>query len=573
MSSPSNSGLSSGLLSTSTSDMADPLELFDFSQFDSKSYRSTSISGSPTTAVKPQFAMTSTAVTTPSILSTAQVLPGPSHQYDQYKQQTPFVPGALASTIAFNNSNQVAGYNLDYLSPEMGSVEDAFDFNTLPSQNINPTAMDLDFESRADASFFFESTINPNAIGGQPQTMMSPIVPSQTSNVGRMYPGMHQQAALAKAQAQQQAQRQHFIQQQQNRQNQQAKQTRPKAPMPPDPLVEQKITQLLNSMRSTASATPAESSDSTPAVQLPKLKKEEEEMDEDERLLASEEGKKLSSKARRQLRNKVSARAFRSRRKEYIFQLETEIASKVTENGNLRAQMRALIEENKRLTDFSKTLLSSPSFSDFLKALPSALLQPQPQPEPQVRGDANTFMAGPQNHPHQQIGMVMLPEQPMDLSMLTPNNSDFNYQPRVYALLETPEVSFIDTEVLGGKGSSFVESFSPEAEKDVVPVLKSPVSETTALPEASESSTGNVDGDIYDDETIITSSAPIELNTDSLIAVDIFGGIELEKALARYELVDSSEEDTVAIIAARRVERLAASLEPVLARLDTLSMA
>jgi ribonuclease Z len=44
-------------------------------------------------------------------------------------------------------------------------------------------------------------------------------------------------------------------------------------------------------------------------------KKDEEDMDEDERLLASEEGKKLSSKERRQLRNKVSARAFRSRRK------------------------------------------------------------------------------------------------------------------------------------------------------------------------------------------------------------------------------------------------------------------
>jgi hypothetical protein len=48
---------------------------------------------------------------------------------------------------------------------------------------------------------------------------------------------------------------------------------------------------------------------------LPRAKKEDDEMDEDERLLASEEGKKLSSKERRQLRNKVSARAFRSRRK------------------------------------------------------------------------------------------------------------------------------------------------------------------------------------------------------------------------------------------------------------------
>ena len=43
--------------------------------------------------------------------------------------------------------------------------------------------------------------------------------------------------------------------------------------------------------------------------------KDEKDMDADERLLASEEGKNLSSKERRQLRNKVSARAFRSRRK------------------------------------------------------------------------------------------------------------------------------------------------------------------------------------------------------------------------------------------------------------------
>lgn len=48
-------------------------------------------------------------------------------------------------------------------------------------------------------------------------------------------------------------------------------------------------------------------------------KKDEDDMDEDERLLNSEEGKKLSSKERRQLRNKVSARAFRSRRKGTIF--------------------------------------------------------------------------------------------------------------------------------------------------------------------------------------------------------------------------------------------------------------
>jgi len=116
---------------------------------------------------------------------------------------------------------------------------------------------------------------------------------------------MHQQAAMAKAQAQAQ---------QQQRQRAQAKQAqRPKSAQPSDPIVEQKISQLLNSMRNKASM--EDGSQGLPHHNIPRLKKDEEDMDEDERLLASEEGKKLSSKERRQLRNKVSARAFRSRRK------------------------------------------------------------------------------------------------------------------------------------------------------------------------------------------------------------------------------------------------------------------
>lgn len=63
-----------------------------------------------------------------------------------------------------------------------------------------------------------------------------------------------------------------------------------------------------------------ESSDVLKDLQSSLLRrKDEEDMDADEKLLASEEGKKLSSKERRQLRNKVSARAFRSRRKGKIF--------------------------------------------------------------------------------------------------------------------------------------------------------------------------------------------------------------------------------------------------------------
>jgi bZIP-type transcription factor MBZ1 len=287
--------------STSPSGVVDPLDLLDFTDYDGMTYQSPAVS--PPTNNKQQMARASSNITTPPTLPASQPMSGPSHQYDQYKQQTPFVPGALASTMAVNQSNTHinGGYNLYSMSPE----DELFDFNAAPQQSSpNAPDMDLDFESPGDSSFLFpEQTINPS------QTVQSPPVPSQTSNVGRMYPGMHQQAALAKAQQQRQQQ----MMQQQQRQTPQPKSQRSKVPMPSDPLVEQKITQLLNSMRAKPSS--GEAGENGPLMHISRPKKEEDDMDEDERLLASEEGKKLSSKERRQLRNKVSARAFRSRRK------------------------------------------------------------------------------------------------------------------------------------------------------------------------------------------------------------------------------------------------------------------
>lgn len=330
-------------MSTSPAGIVDPLDLLDFTEYDGVSYQSPSTS--PPATSKSQFARPSTTISTPATLPSNQPMPGPSHQYDQYKQQTPFVPGALATTLAINQSNAHlgGGYNLEYMSP----AEDLFDFNSAPSQNPNTVPdMDVDFESPADSYYYSESTINPNAIGGR-DGLPSPTVPSQTSNVGRMYPGMHQQqAALAKAQAQQRQQQQIIQQQQQQqqRQNQQVKQHRPKAPLPADPIVEQKISQLLNSMRSKAGS--ADSADGSPLMQISRPKKDEDEMDEDERLLASEEGKKLSSKERRQLRNKVSARAFRSRRKgkirphRVIFSTKANSHQNISANSNPKLQPR-----------------------------------------------------------------------------------------------------------------------------------------------------------------------------------------------------------------------------------------
>ncbi|KAJ6439503.1 bZIP transcription factor (LziP) [Purpureocillium lavendulum] len=551
--------------------------LLDLSEYDNN-YNSPSLS--PSTTSKPTFASPVTAsVATPSVPTTTQTLSGPSHNYDMYRQQTGFVPGAIANTMAVNQSNNT-GYqdfgSLDYLT-SFTPENDVFDFNTSPSQGN----MDMDFESPADSQQFF-NTVNPSSIEQESANMASPSLSSSTSSVGRLWPGAHSQAALAKAQAQQR-QQQHIIQQQQVQRQGAQQKSRGKAPQPTDPIVEQKITQLLNSMRAKQSS--PDSQNDNIHTNLPRAKKDEEEMDEDERLLASEEGKKLSSKERRQLRNKVSARAFRSRRKEYITQLEAEISNKVNENGDLRAQNRALADENRRLSDLTRMLLSSPSFSTFLDHLstnPTAMpqvsqvkVEQQSQEQPQIPKDVNPYGAQSQQ---QQIGMAMIPEQTMDFSLLSLDNSSYNFQPQVF-VVDTPEVpAVIDTSVLSGKASNIVEeSFQSDDEKVEVPVIERP----TEMREAAEPvNVAPVDEDfeadpefaLFHSEPVSVTEAPKTVDTDNFSGVDIFGGIEAEKALSRYELVDATEEEVSATFAMARVQRISASLESVMSRLELLTM-
>lgn len=290
--------------------------LLDLTEYDAVSnYQSPSLS--PTSTSKPTFASPiTTAVPTPTISSSQQAMSGPSHNYELYRQQTGFVPGAIANTMAVNQTNNTGyqDYNsLNYLS-SFTPEDNVFDFNTSPSQaTLGGSDLDMDFESPSDTQNFF-STINPSTIEQDASAITSPSsANTQTSNVGRLWPGAHSQAAMAKAQAQQRQQMMQQHQQQQRQSSQQPQKTRGKAPQQTDPLVEQKITQLLNSMR--AKPSDPDALNQANMGNLPRAKKEDDEMDEDERLLASEEGKKLSSKERRQLRNKVSARAFRSRRK------------------------------------------------------------------------------------------------------------------------------------------------------------------------------------------------------------------------------------------------------------------
>lgn len=298
--------------------MVDSLDsMLDLSVYDNAGYTSPSLSPSDSKAAFVRPINTTVQATPVSLLSTAQGLSGPSHQYDLYKQQTGIVPGALANTLQVNENNtQITGYQQFDVDAYFANLNNGYDNSTSPYQgSMAPSDIDMDFDaSPRDQNLFFGDTINPNTIGVQ-DGLSSPSGMSTQGNVGRMWPGMHQQQALAKAQAQQRRQQEIIAQQQQQRANQQQQQQpkqRTKSAQPTDPIVEQKITQLLNSMRQRSGELDL---DNSPLMHLPRAKKDEDDMDEDERLLASDEGKKLSSKERRQLRNKVSARAFRSRRK------------------------------------------------------------------------------------------------------------------------------------------------------------------------------------------------------------------------------------------------------------------
>lgn len=313
-----SSSTQSSKMAASQASCHDPLDsLIDFTEYDKLSYQSPSVSPS---TMKSEF---TGGRSVPNAMPASQPdLSGPSHNYGMYRQQTGIPQGAVASTLAVNQGVSQYGYGSGYMSG-LDSVDEFVDFGTAPRNgSFNASDIDMEFDSpNPEPAFFYPESsssefVNPSAIGAS--LSVPAVLPTQTSNVGRLWPGMHQQqAALAKAQAQQKQQQQ-IIQQQRQQSVTAQKPQRARGSHPPtDPIVEEKISQLLNSMRqnSVGSEDMDHMSSASQLAHANRMRKDEEEMDEDERLLASEEGKKLSSKERRQLRNKVSARAFRSRRK------------------------------------------------------------------------------------------------------------------------------------------------------------------------------------------------------------------------------------------------------------------
>ncbi|CAK3859350.1 Hypothetical predicted protein [Lecanosticta acicola] len=379
---------------------------------------------------------------------------GPSHDYGQFKQQVGLPVGSMAN-MPMNGSNMYDGFN---------SGIDEYGFNSGLGWNSGldmdgDMGMDLNSQHSMPPMFFpsndspSDKYVNPNSVGGHEEPQ---------SNVGRLWPGMHsqqaQQAAMqkaAQAQAVQQRQMKLQAQQAQYRQaatpsqsqgsqaaSQQTNGNPKRVSHTAEPHVEESISRLLNQMRqnSHVSSDDAGSPSGNVLPHIARMKKDEEEMDEDERLLASEEGKKLSSKERRQLRNKVSARAFRSRRKgkaldscapsylctnfvsEYIGQLEGEVALKTQESNNLRQENQALMHENDRYRGLIETLLRHPAFTPFINDIskdPSVLLppqqpqqqQPQPQRQPSVTPTPQPQAQSQQAQQQQQQQQQQQPQQ------------------------------------------------------------------------------------------------------------------------------------------------------------------
>lgn len=258
-----------------------------------------------------------------------QVYNGPSHDYTQHKQQVGLPVGSMANMPL--SQSMFDGYNSGVgdmgFDGGLGGWSSGIDMDSdmgMDFNNPQPAMPAMFFPPQTDSQS--DNFINPNNIGGQEEP---------ASNVGRLWPGMHsqqaQQAAMQKAaqsQAMQQRQMKLQGQQAQYRQAgngshsqsssvQHGQSNGKRASHAAEPHVEESISRLLHQMRhnSGMSADDADSPSGNMLPHIARMKKDEEEMDEDERLLASDEGKKLSSKERRQLRNKVSARAFRSRRK------------------------------------------------------------------------------------------------------------------------------------------------------------------------------------------------------------------------------------------------------------------
>ncbi|KAF9728380.1 metallo-beta-lactamase superfamily protein [Paraphaeosphaeria minitans] len=556
--------------------------LFDFSQLPSPT--PPTIPSHPSNA-QPAITSPTNTVLDPDDMQTPAK---PSHEYERFKQQTGLPTGSIAGI----NPSYTTGYSM-YSSAAIDEMTLAGEPSMMGGWNSG-LPMDMDLSMPSQPAFFYPSNgASQSADFVDPST----ITQEQVQNV-RVWPGMHQQQAqqqaMAKAQAQAQQQRaQQLMQQRQQQAGQQQTRQQHMRNTSSSPLsdarTEETIARVVNQIRqqSQNNALAGANGQNDLLPHIIRAKKDEDDMDEDERLLASEAGKKLSSKERRQLRNKVSARAFRSRRKEYIGQLEGEIGAKTNECNDLRTQNRALMEENARSRAFIERLLRHQAFTPFLEelsrdenleakpAMQTLSASTTPTPAPVRQNQQFAAMSRPQ------VGMTLVPETPLDMSMLNLNSnawamnsgsSSFNYQqPQVFAVTDLPAgpTNPLDMDVISGKGYSSLFAAEDDASHDQVksdyPVVERAMpSEKPSPVEAEEDQ--DPEFDLYNAAPVSTPTVPAPTMEEHEA---LFGDVDSEKAFAHFQLQISDEvADELKMV---RFRRQCARMEAVFERVVALT--
>lgn len=266
---------------------------------------------------------------------------------------------------------------------------------------------------------------------------------------------------------------------------------------------------------------------------------------------------------------------------------------KTNECNELRTQNRALMEENARSRAFIERLLRHQAFTPFLEelsreenvqakpAMPALSSSATPTPAParrEVNAYQNQQFGGMSSAPENpQIGMALIPETPLDISMLNLNSNNwgmnnlnsFNYQqPQVFAVLEVPEgpANPIDTDALSGKGHSAffaAEDESPVEEvKPDFPVIQRPVESTAAPVEVEEDE--DPEFDLYRSSPApVSTVAPVEHHES------LFGDANPEKVFAHFELFISDEAADQQLM--ERFEKQCAAMEAVYQRIASFT--
>ena len=256
--------------------------------------------------------------------------------------------------------------------------------------------------------------------------------------------------------------------------------------------------------------------------------------------------------------------------------------------NDLKVENRQLMEENARLTDLTRMLLSSPAFSGFLTELSNNGLpvnqtqRPQQQqlasqPQP-TRKDVNPHQVQQQMH-NQQVGMAMIPEQTVDFSMLdaAPSNGwnsgiDMNsYQ--VFAVTDVPQGPAVDSAVLSGKASSLVEPESDSESKDVPFMGHLPVLDSA---KKIQPTVEDPDVDFDEEEFALFVDTPSSSRQPSAPSSrddsSIFGAVPLEKALAHIDLTTVSNDAAMDkdVLAEARLEMFLARMDASCARIGAI---